>query len=335
MGERAQNGSGEERLIARYFKPLARHPGAFALLDDAAAVKPPPGCDLVLTCDTVVSGVHFFADDPPEAVAQKALRVNLSDLAAKGAGPIGFLLMLALPDQVGDDWLSGFARGLGEDADQYACPLLGGDTVQIPGPITISIAAFGGLPHGRMVRRHGAKPGDRVVITGTIGDAALGVLLKRDPTTSARWRIDRRAENHLLSRYLVPQPRNAIASALLDHASAAMDVSDGLAGDLAKLCAASSVAADIEVARVPLSDAVRAVLATEPGLIDAVLTGGDDYEVLASVPAGKLASFAEVAAATGVALTAIGTVVAGDGEARFLNEQGKPLAFARPSFSHF
>jgi thiamine-monophosphate kinase len=243
--------------------------------------------------------------------------------------------MLALPDQVGDDWLSGFAHALGADAEQYSCPLLGGDTVHIPGPTTISIAAFGALPHGRMVMRHGAKPGDRVVITGTIGDAALGVLLKRDPATRARWRINRQAESHLISRYLVPQPRNAIASALLGHASAAMDVSDGLVGDLTKLCGASSVSAEIDVARVPLSDAARGVLATAPGLIDTVLTGGDDYEVLASVPPEKLASLEEAAAAAGVALTTIGKVIAGEGVARFLDEQGKPLAFACPSFSHF
>jgi thiamine-monophosphate kinase len=335
VAERERQESGEDRLIARYFMPQARHPGAFGLTDDAAAIQPPPGCDLVLTCDTIVAGVHFFPDDPPDAVAHKALRVNLSDLAAKGAGPIGFLLMLALPDEVGDDWLSAFAGALGADADRYSCPLFGGDTVRIPVPLTISISAFGGLPHGRMVRRSGARPGDRVVVTGTIGDAALGLLVRRDPAVAARWRIGQAAQDHLRSRYLVPQPRNEIAAALLAQASGAMDVSDGLVGDLTKLCRASGVAADIDVARVPLSDAARQVLDAEPALIETVLTGGDDYEVLASVPAEQLAAFERAAAAVGVAVTAIGGVIAGDGEARFTDRDGRQLAFTHTSFSHF
>src|SRR5262249_17324257 len=172
--------SGEERLIALYFAPLAKHPGALGLSDDAAAITPPAGCDLVLKTDGIVGGVHFFPDDPPEMVAKKALRVHLSDLAAKGATPIGFLLTLALPEAIGDARLAPFARGLGADAQAFGCPLLGGDTDRTGGPITISIAAVGAVPHGQMVRRAGAKAGDHVVVTGTIGDAALGLLLRRD-----------------------------------------------------------------------------------------------------------------------------------------------------------
>src|SRR5262244_1567352 len=148
--------SGEERLIARYFAPLAQHPGAFGLADDAAVIAPPAGCDLVLKTDGIVGGVHFFPDDPPEMVAKKALRVNLSDLAAKGAKPLGFLLSLALPEGIGDDWLAAFAGGLQADVEQYECPLLGGDTDRTPGPVTVSIAAFGSVPHGSMVQRSGA-----------------------------------------------------------------------------------------------------------------------------------------------------------------------------------
>ena len=142
---------------------------------------PPPGCDLVLKADAIVGNVHFFADDPPDSIARKALRVNLSDLAAKGAKPLGFLLSLALPADIGDDWLAAFAGGLGADAEQYECPLLGGDTDRTPGPVTISIAAFGAVPHGTMVKRSGAKVGDRIVVTGTIGDAALGLRLAQRP----------------------------------------------------------------------------------------------------------------------------------------------------------
>jgi thiamine-monophosphate kinase len=328
--------SGEERLIARYFGPLAKHPGAFGLADDAAVIAPPAGCDLVLKTDGIVGGVHFFPDDPPDAVAQKALRVNLSDLAAKAARPLGFLLTLALPQEIGDAWLAPFARGLGADADFFGCPLFGGDTDRTSGPITISIAVFGAVPHGKMVRRAGAKPGDRVVVTGTIGDAALGLLIRRDASVAERWGLAREEQDHLRSRYLVPQPRTAIAEALGAHASAAMDVSDGLAGDLAKLCRVSGVATEIEVERLPLSSAARAALAEEPALIETIVTGGDDYEVLACVPVDEVAALCTAASAVGIALTEIGTVVAaGEGRAHFLDAQGKPLELARPAFSHF
>jgi thiamine-monophosphate kinase len=327
--------SAEERLIARYFKPLATHPGAFGLGDDAAAIAPPAGCDLVLKTDGVIAGVHFFPDDPPDTVAKKVLRMNLSDLAAKGARPLGFLLAVALPQGTGEAWLAPFARGLGEDAELFGCPLLGGDTDRTPGPISVSVTAFGTVPHGTMVRRAGAKPGDRVVVTGTIGDAALGLTLRRDPAAAQRWGLARDQQDHLKSRYLVPQPRNAIAEVLRAHVSAGMDVSDGLAGDLAKLCRASGVAAEIACADVPLSDAARAVLAREPALIETVVGGGDDYEILATVQPEKIVALREQALAAGVAVTEIGRATAGQGEARFVGMDGKPLALAHPSFSHF
>ena len=166
--------SAEERLIARYLRPLATHPGALGLIDDAAVLTPPPGCDLVLKTDGVIAGVHFFPNDPAEGIGRKALRMNLSDLAAKGAKPLGFLLSLALPAGTDEGWIAAFASGLGDDAERYGCPLLGGDTDHTPGPISVSIAAFGAVPHGRMVRRSTAKVGDCIVVTGTIGDAALG-----------------------------------------------------------------------------------------------------------------------------------------------------------------
>jgi thiamine-monophosphate kinase len=328
-------GSGEDHLIARFFRPLAIDPGALGLLDDAATLTPPPGSDVVLKADAIVGGVHFFPDDPPDMIAKKALRVNLSDLAAKGARPAGFLLSLALPASVGADWLEAFARGLGEDARAYGCPLMGGDTDRTPGPVTISIAAFGLLPSGTMVRRGGARPGDRVVVTGTIGDGALGLLVRRDPATAERWRLDPAQRAHLIERYWLPQPRNAVAQALRQHASAAMDVSDGLAGDLGKLCAVSGVAADIDVARVPLSGAARHALTSDPSLIETALTGGDDYEVIATVPAAAVEALRAQAQAAGVALTEIGMIRADRPRANFLDPAGKPLLFKRPSFSHF
>jgi thiamine-monophosphate kinase len=325
--------SAEERVIARYFRPLAKHPGALGLTDDAAVVTPPAGCDLVLTTDGVIAGVHFFPDDPPENIGRKALRMNLSDLAAKGAAPFGFLMSIALPATIDEAWIAAFAAGIGEDAERYMCPLLGGDTDRTPGLIAVSIAAFGAVPHGKMVRRSTAKLGETVVLTGTIGDAALGVQLRRDRTTATRWGLSEAMREHLAQRYLLPQPRNALAAAVLEHASAAMDVSDGLAGDLGKLCRASALAADIDVARVPLSEAARAAVAADPTLTETVLTGGDDYEIVLTLPPENLAVFHDAAHAAGVAVTEIGRMSAGQG-ARFTHG-GKVLNFTRPSYSHF
>lgn len=322
-----QAGSAEDRLIAKYFRPLAKHPGTFGFADDCAAITPPAGHDLVLNTDGMIAGVHFFPDDPADGVSRKALRVNLSDLAAKGTTPLGFLLAISLPKDTPEQWLADFARGLGEDAETYACPLLGGDTDATPGPLSISISAFGTLPSGTMVRRSGAKAGDHVFVSGTIGDAALGLRVRKgelaDPT------------GHLVSRYRAPQPRMALAEAVRAHASAAMDVSDGLAGDLAKLCRASQVSADIEVARVPRSAAAEAALARDCNLIEPILTGGEDYEILCAVPAARVAAFLGESANAGVPVTEIGRIVAGEGAPRFLSPEGKPLPFIRPGYSHF
>jgi thiamine-monophosphate kinase len=327
------NESAEDRLIARYFRPLATAPGAFGLIDDAAALTPPPGCDLVLTTDGVIAGVHFFPDDPPGMVSRKVLRMNLSDLAAKGARPLGFLLSVALPAGFGEAWLGAFAAGLAEDAAHYGCALYGGDTDHTPGPISVSIFAFGAVPQGKMVHRSTARVGDCVLVTGTIGDAAIGLKLRRDRTLARRWGLSDAAAGELEDRYLLPQPRNALADAVLQYASAAIDVSDGLAGDLAKLCRASSVAADIDVERVPLSDAARAAIAAEPALRETALSGGDDYEIVLTVAPEKLAALRVAAEAAGVATTEIGRVHKGEGT-RFLQD-GKALAFTRGSYSHF
>src|SRR6201996_4060674 len=168
---------GEDDLIARYFAPLAG-PAGLGLKDDAALLTPPSDRDLVLTTDALVAGVHFPADDPPGTIARKALRVNLSDLAAKGARPLGFLLTLALPSDWRDEWLAAFAGGLCADVLAFKCPLIGGDTVATPGPLTLSVTAVGAVAQGRMPRRTGVRPGDRLYVTGTIGDAAIGLKMR-------------------------------------------------------------------------------------------------------------------------------------------------------------
>jgi thiamine-monophosphate kinase len=331
MTDRKQAPSGEDSLIARYFRPLATDPGAFNLGDDAAVLKA-SGDDIVVTTDAIVEGVHFLADDPPDTVARKALRVNLSDLAAKGATPAGFVLTLALR-ATDDAWLTPFARGLGSDAGLFGCPLLGGDTVSTPGPLTISITAFGRVPAGKMVRRSGAKPGDRVVVTGTIGDAALGLDILKGGTAAAL--ADTGAKAMLIGRYRVPQPRSALAKAFRDHAHAAMDVSDGLAGDLAKLCGVSGVSAVIDAPSIPLSAAAAALLARGTVGIEAIVSGGDDYEILCTIPEDRLEAFVQAAGHAGVAVTSIGMVVAGSSVPRFLDGEGREIALPRLSFSHF
>jgi thiamine-monophosphate kinase len=331
--DRKESNSGEDSLIARYFRSLAIDPGAFGLGDDAAVLKA-LGDDIVVTTDAIVEGVHFLSNDPPDTVARKALRVNLSDLAAKGATPAGFVLTLALRSAE-DAWLASFARGLGEDIGLFGCPLLGGDTVSTPGPLMISVTAFGRVPAGKMVHRSGAKPGDRVVVTGTIGDAALGLDILKGGAVAKALANDAAANEMLVGRYRIPQPRNVLAKVVRDHAHAAMDVSDGLAGDLAKLCAASGVSAAIDAQSIPLSAAAAALLARGTVGIEALVAGGDDYEILCTIPEADFEAFAEGAGLVGMAVTSIGTVIADTSPPRFLDGQGREIALARLSYSHF
>jgi thiamine-monophosphate kinase len=331
MTARDNGVTGEDNLIARYFRPLATDPGALGLIDDAAILAS-TGQDLVVTTDAIVEGVHFLPDDPPDTIAHKALRVNLSDLAAKGATPAGFVLTLALRD-AREAWLAPFAEAIGEDAATFGCPLLGGDTVSTPGPLMISVTAFGHVPAGKMIRRDGARAGDRIAVTGTIGDAALGLRILRGDIP--REGLDAPSREALVQRYRVPRPRNAIAAAVRAHATAAMDVSDGLAGDLAKLCAASGVSATIEIPAIPLSEPTRALLAEAQVSLENIIAGGDDYEVLCTVPESRWDSFYAAAIQANTPVTCIGKVVADVRPPRFLDGEGRVIMLKRLSYSHF
>jgi len=324
--------SGEDSLIARYFRPLATDPGAFGLDDDAAALKP-DGSDIVVTTDAIVEGVHFLPDDPPDTVARKALRVNLSDLAAKGATPAGFVLTLAL--RAADDaWLTLFARGLGSDIGLFGCPLLGGDTVSTPGPLMVSVTAFGRVPPGKMVHRSGAKAGERVMVTGTIGDAALGLAILHGGKVHAA-ASDKAAREALIGRYRVPQPRVAMAEIVRGYASAAMDVSDGLAGDLTKLCGVSGVSAVIDLASIPLSGAAQDLVSRGVVGLETLIAGGDDYEILCTLLEDRVEAFSQAAERAGVVVSSIGTVVAGSALPKFIDGQGREIVLERLSYSHF
>jgi thiamine-monophosphate kinase len=321
---------GEDDLIARYFAPLAG-PAGLGLRDDAALMPAPPGHDLVLTADALVAGVHFFADDPPGGIARKALRVNLSDLAAKGARPLGFLLTLALPRDWCEAWLKAFADGLGADAETYDCPLMGGDTVATPGPLMLSVTAIGAVPAGRMARRTGVTPGDRLYVTGTIGDAAIGLRFRQGRGPD----IARADKAFLIDRYLTPEPRLKLIVAMIAHANGGMDVSDGFVGDLTKMLAASGVSARVPIYRLPLSPAARAAVAADPGLFEVAATGGDDYELLASVAPQSAPAFEAAATAAGVPLTFVGEAREGGRPPSFIGPDGNPVVFGRGSYSHF
>ncbi|GJD75179.1 thiamine-phosphate kinase [Methylobacterium goesingense] len=329
----------EDGLIARYFAPLAG-PGADGLRDDAATLTPSPGCDLVLTADAIVAGVHYFPDDPPASIARKALGVNVSDLAAKGASPRGYLLTLALPDEWSEDWLAGFAAGLGAGLAAFGGVLLGGDTVRAAGPALIGVTAIGEVPRGTMVRRLGARIGDRICVSGTIGDAALGLHLRQAPPATWSEALDASDRAALIDRYWHPRPRIALAPVLRAHARAAMDVSDGLAGDLAKMLKGGTpdeqgLWADIDLAAMPLSEAAARALAAAPELLTTIVTGGDDYEILCAVAPEHLNALLAEAGAVGVPLTCIGTVTAGQGAPVFRQASGRALSIGTGSFSHF
>jgi thiamine-monophosphate kinase len=322
----------EDDLIARFFAPKAA-PEGLGLRDDAALLPAQAG-DLVLTTDALVAGVHFFADDPPSAIARKALRVNLSDLAAKGAEPVGFLLALALPSDWTEAWLEAFANGLSDDAVAYRCPLFGGDTVKTPGPLMVSITAFGRIESGRMARRDGVRPADLLYVSGTIGDAALGLKLRLGAPAWAPG-LEEKSRAHLLDRYLLPQPRSALAETMRQFAHGGMDVSDGLVGDLTKMLRVSGVSGRIDLTLLPLSVAAKAALALDGDLIETIATGGDDYEVLASVGPDEAAAFEQSAAAAGTKVSRIGEAVRGEGAPQFVGPGGRVLSFTRGSFSHF
>ncbi len=319
----------ELAIIDRYFRPLAGE-GAFDLRDDAGLIAVPPGQELVVTTDMIASSVHFLADDPADTVAQKALRVNVSDLAAKGAKPLAYVLSLGISPDIDAAWLSAFADGLRKDQRRFKIRLLGGDTISMPERPVVSVTAFGTVEKGRMVHRSGGQPGDHLYVSGMIGAAGAGLaLLRGEPglwTDLAEWERDVVAR-----RYRCPEPRTALSPALVEFASAAMDVSDGLVGDCDKLCAASGCSATIEADKVPLPPGLAG--SGDKTLVARLLTAGDDYEILAAVPPANAAAFLKAATAAGVPVARIGALGEGTAQPNVLFE-GAPLGLSMRAFVH-
>lgn len=299
----------EFEQIARLFRPLTRGaPAALDLLDDAAVLPRRPGHDLVVTKDAIVEGVHFLPDDPPQLVARKLLRVNLSDLAAKGAEPFGYFLAVGWPKTFDAAARAAFAEGLRADGEAFDLSLLGGDTVSTAGPWFASLTALGWVPAGRMVRRGGARPGDVVLVSGQIGDGWLGLQAARGEIADP--------DGSLAARYRTPEPRLALREALLAHATAACDVSDGLIADAGHIAKASGVSIEIDLERVPLSLAGQAWLDAQPDERAArvsLASGGDDYEVVCTCAAGAEMAIVALAAEIEVPLSRVGRVGEGTG----------------------
>ena len=320
---------GEFELIRRYFQREGTAPNpavALGIGDDCALLQPAPGMQLAISCDMLIEGRHFFADMDPETLGHKALAVNLSDLAASGARPLACTLALSLP-RADEAWLAAFARGLFALADAHGCTLMGGDTTR--GPLNICITVFGEVPAGQALLRSGGRPGDELWVSGTLGDARLALealqgqrALSPALLRAARQRLER------------PTPRVALGLALRDIASAAMDLSDGLAGDLGHLLQASGCGAQLEAHALAALPVTHDASLDEAARLTLVLGGGDDYELLFSAPAAQREAVLAAGRTTGVPLTRIGRLEAEPG-LRLVDAQGRLLDSRYTSFDHF
>ena len=332
----SQKIAGEAAIIQGFLEPLSRSwPGAFGLLDDCAVVAPAPGHELVVKTDPVRQGVHFFADDAPADIAWKAVAVNVSDLAAKAARPVAYMLALSLPDAPTRTWMAEFAEGLRAAQEAFGCVLIGGDTDQMDGPLSAAVTVFGEVPSGRMVRRATPAVGDALLVSGTLGDAALGLRLRQGEAIDGLRDEDRAAA---LARYLRPRPRLGLRVALRTWAHAAMDVSDGLGKDLGRMCHAGGLAAEVELARLPLSAALIAGTSDDMALRKRLVSSGDDYEVLCAVAPSDVDQFVAVCAAAGETVTNIGRFIAANGAAPtpiLLDESGNTTPWGQAGYDHF
>ena len=316
---------GEFALIDQLLKPLAKSfPGALGLTDDAALVDLPAGRSLVVAKDAIVSDVHFFADDPADTVAQKLLRVNLSDLAAMGAEPVAYLTVIARPRDLADQWLESFARGLARDQERFGLSLIGGDVVSMPGPLLLSCTILGQVEAGQALRRSSARAGDRLWVSGTLGDAALGLRVRKGLAATEDEAF------HLIERYCRPEPRLALGRRLVGLAHAAIDVSDGLLADLGHILETSAVGARLEAANVPVSDVAHGL----PGWLEAALGGGDDYELLFTAPASATSAIEAIGRELDLRLTTIGSITETSG-LEVVDARGQRLATDTLGWRHF
>ncbi len=326
------NAGSEEDIIQNYLRPLAdAWPGAYHLRDDCAALTPAPGQDIIVKTDPVRAGLHFFADDDPADIAWKALAVNVSDLAAKAARPLAYTLALSFPEAPARLWLQAFAAGLAEAQHAFGCVLIGGDTDRADGPLSVAVTIFGETPRGQMLQRGTVQPADRVFVSGTLGDSALGLQLRMQPESARQTAAH---ADSVLARYLRPQPRLGLRSALRGFARAAMDISDGLPKDLGRMCRLSGLGASIHSGALPLSAAMQSVAAADVERAISLAAGSDDYEILCAVPPENCGQFIAAADAGGVSVTEIGAF-SSQPEMQLLDASGAPLDWGGNGFDHF
>jgi thiamine-monophosphate kinase len=324
----------EFSLIEKLFGPLAGV-GALGLKDDAAIMQPAPGRDLVLTKDAIAEGRHYLPDDPPGDVARKLLRTNLSDLAAKGASPRGYLLSCAWSKSTSYDWMVAFAAGLAADQKIFGISLLGGDTIQVDGPSVFSLTAIGDVPCGEMIRRSGAEVGDDIWVTGTIGDSALGLKAALGEL-GERQGLGKADRDFLMERYRVPEPPVEFGKNLSGLASSAIDISDGLVADLYHLCECSKGSAVLLTDDIPLSDSASLAVSHDGDLLSSVLYGGDDYQILFSAGPERRKGLRQIAEKTNTQLTRIGQFSTIGRETVLLeNKNGEQVKARRLGFNHF
>jgi thiamine-monophosphate kinase len=331
--------SGEFQRIARFFKPLSEgFPGAFGLTDDAAAFMPPAGQEVVITTDAMTEGVHFLRKDGPQSVAERLMRSNLSDLAAKGAEPFAYLLTTALPKDIGDDWLQVFSQTLGEDQKRFGGFLIGGDSIRTEGLITLSIAMLGTVPKGQLMRRkirHDVTPTSQlsVYVSGTIGDSTLGLKLTKGEALAG---LTEEEKNYLKLRHLRPEPRLDVARAIRPFAKACIDVSDGLVADVGHIAQQSNAEIVIEAEKIPLSNAAKKLCIAQPDLLESLISGGEDYELAFVVDTAEESLLTLAASKVNTPLTKIGTLRAGKaGDVQVLDKQGRIIPLKHTGWTHF
>ena len=318
---------GEFELISRYFANCGakRADATIGVGDDGAVLQVRDGYDLIVTTDTMVSGTHFFPDDDPRALGHKLVAVNVSDLAAMGAEPTWLSLALTLP-QVDEPWLAAFAAGLHETAEYYNCQLIGGDTTR--GPLSLTMIAKGIVPRGKALTRSGAKVGDYIYVTGTLGDAALGLKL-----CQGTHEVSKKHQAHVLQRFHYPSARVALGQALRNIASSAMDLSDGLYSDIQHIMKRSDVGASIDVSRLPLSQAVKDSC-DQTTAMQLALSGGEDYELLFTVPEAKRGSLDVLLSPYGTPVSCIGRITGVAGKLE-LKQAEQPFSYQPNGFVHF
>lgn len=325
----------ETSFIEIYLKPLCSSKGSLSLSDDAAILNPDPQQDIIISKDILIAGQHFFETDDPKDIAYKALAVNLSDIAAKGAKPLSFMLGIAFPEAPEVKWAESFTKGLQLTMQKFDLSLLGGDTTGTKGPLVVSITIFGQIEKGRMVKRSGGNIGDQIYVSGTLGDAALGFKLRAAKEETKSWSLTNEEKAELLEKYLKPTPRCALSKLIKEYASSSMDLSDGLVADLEKLCAAAKRGAVIDYDQIPLSKSAQKLFYEDKVLKSHCLRWGDDYEILCTIPQKDKAAFEKALREIKIHMTNIGRIESIEHGVIYRNENGDELSLKGQKFSHF